>query len=105
MGSFLAHAPDRALLHACATYWEANAQLNDLLMGNTDPADAIGLGLHRKWTQALSRVLSLPADTAEGERARSAVLRDAVEIVLGQGAEEDLDSDGLARLLPRGLLS
>ena len=95
---------DHALPRACAAYWAASSELDRILLGNDDPADAVGLSLHRKWARALSKVLSLPADGIEAERAKSAVLRNAVEVVLGHQSDEALNCEELTRLLPRSLL-
>lgn len=92
---------DRSLQQACAVYWAVNLELDRLLLDDEDPADSRGLYLHRKWMRALLKVLSLPAETPDGERAKTAILRNAVEIVFGQTADEGLSADDLAAVLRR----
>lgn len=100
-----ADAGAHALQQACAAYWAANLAIDRSLLGNEDPADSVGLRLHQKWTQALLAVLSLPANTADDERAKSAVLQSAVEIVLGQSTDGSLDRKDVAALLRSKLRS
>lgn len=102
-GREIGSAPDdeaeHALQRACAAYWAANLELDRLLSGDADPVDSVGMLLHRKWFQSLLRVLSLPAATVEGERSKSAILRNAFEVALGQSVDQSLGSEQLGSLL------
>ena len=62
------------------------------------------MALHREWTQALSRALALPAQTDEAQRSKTAMLRTAIDVVVGGADRKDLPYQALAASLPPDLL-
>lgn len=73
---------DAKLLCVCARFHAIDAELDRLVACDDLPEQEL-MALHDQWSDALSQALILPAQTVEGQRAKAAVMKAALVVVLG----------------------
>lgn len=91
---------ERELLDVLSTFNDLNRELDLLVGSEADRQDAQFMSLHAEWSRALSRATELPARTAEGWRAKAAMLLVAMSVILGEDHERsphELLAESLAR--------